>query len=159
MTTTTTQHTNAKAIIYALNTFIETCTDGEKGYGVAAADVREPWLKTLFERKSMERADFVVDLQFAIQKLGASPENEGTAKGAAHRAWIDARVVLEGRTDRAIVEECSRGEQAAVKAYEKAFLRAPLETMPSDVRNMIQLQYEAIQASFEEIRRQLVLVH
>jgi uncharacterized protein (TIGR02284 family) len=163
MSTTATQqtspHADPKAIIYVLNKCIETCSDGERGYGVAAANVREPWLKTLFQRRSTERADFVVGLQFAIEKLGAFPENEGTAKGLVHRAWMDARLVLQGRADLWIVEECVRGEEAALKAYDESFSRTALEAMPAHLRTMLQLQYEAIQAGLNEARRQLTLVH
>ena len=108
MSTTTTKQAEAQNIVFVLNKCIETSMDGEKGYAAAAADVRDPSLKSLLQQKSKERADFVRDLQSAIQKLGAFAENEGTARGTAHRGWMDVRLALGGRNDRVIVEEWAR---------------------------------------------------
>ena len=159
MSTTSTQQTDPRDIIGALNKCIEICTDGEKGYAAAAADVRAPDLKALFQAKSKERADFVLALQAALQKLGAFSENEGTARGTAHRGWVGARLALEGRKDRVVVEECARGEQMALKAFEKALMRAPLVTLPQDLRTMLQHQYTAIKTGLEVVRQHLTTVH
>ncbi len=158
MSTTTTQQAEPKHIVFVLNKCIEICMDGEKGYAAAGADVRNPSLKALLQQKSKERSDFVVALQSAIQKLGAFAENEGTAKGTAHRGWMDVRLALEGRNDRVIVEEWARGEEAALKAYQKAMVRAPLDTLPNDLRTLVQGQYAAIQAGLDEARRQLTMM-
>jgi uncharacterized protein (TIGR02284 family) len=159
MSTTATHDSAPRDLVYLLNKCIEICTDGEKGYAAAAADVRDPALKSLFQQKSLERADFVQTLQAAITKLGAFAENEGTAKGTAHRGWMDVRLALEGRKDRVIVEEWARGEEGALNAYDKALSRAPLGALPPEIRSMIEAQYATIHAGVEEARQRLTTVH
>jgi uncharacterized protein (TIGR02284 family) len=109
-----------RPIVTALNRLVETCTDAEKGYANAAANVRDPALKTLFLRRAQQRMDFVVELQRTIASLGATPENEGTLRGTLHRGATEARLALEGRSDRIVLEECARGERNAREVYEKA---------------------------------------
>ena len=157
MSSLTIQQAESGHVVFVLNTCIEVCMDREKGYAAAAADVRQPSLKAILHQKSKERAGFVLALQSAIQKLGAFAENEGTARGTAHRGWMDVRLALGGRNDRVIVEEWARGEQAALKAYEAAIVREPLGTLPKDVRALVQEQYAAIQAGFDEARRQVAM--
>lgn len=154
-TATTTQDSeNSKEIVRALNGCIETCTNGEKGYGAAAADVRAPELKALFRKYAQQRADFVLALQAAIRKLGGFPENEGTFRGALHRGWMSYRRLVEGRNDHAILESCAFGEQAALHAYEAAD-RAVVHAVPEELRVLVQEQYADIQSAHADLRSRL----
>lgn len=138
-----------------LNTCIETCTDGEKGYASAAADVRDAALKAIFHAYSMQRADFVLALQAAIEKLGAIPVSEGTLRGAAHRGFMGVRMAIEGRPDSAIIGECERGERAALSAYDHACERTPLDQIPKDIRATLIDQRAAIKVAHDDILRRL----
>lgn len=142
-------------IFRTLNNCIETCTDGEKGYASAAADVRDPALKAVFHAYGMQRAGFVLALQAAIGKLGGVPESEGTVKGAAHRGFMGVRMALEGRPDSALVGECERGERAALLAYDRGFKRTPLDTLPKDIRATLIEQRAAIKTAHDDILRRL----
>jgi uncharacterized protein (TIGR02284 family) len=142
-------------VIEMLNRLIQTCTDGEKGYAIAAADVREPNLKGLLFGYAKQRADFVAELQDAIAARGSLPENEGTARGTLHRGWVDVRLAVEGRTDAAVLEECLRGENAAKKSYEAAIASLSLDLLPSDVRRIVALQYTAVVQAGGEIAQRL----
>lgn len=142
-------------VFQVLNTCIETCTDGEKGYAIAAADVRTPALKSAFRGYEMQRADFVLALQAELEKLGAMPESKGTVRGAAHRGFIGVRMALEGRPESVILGECERGERAALKAYDRAFERSPLDALPKDIRAMLIHQRAAIKAGHDDMLRRL----
>ncbi len=155
MNTPTTLHSDQKAIIKTLNRCIEICTDGEKSYAISAADARAPALKSLFQGKAKERADFVLALQAAIAKLGGFPENEGTVKGMLRRSLMEARLVLESRSDRVIIEEWARSEHAALNDYANSLLHAPRDAMPEEVRAMTQRQYATIESSLDEARSYL----
>ncbi len=50
-------------VIVALNSCVEACIDGEKGYALAAANVRDPMLKVLLRRYAAQRAEFIADAQ------------------------------------------------------------------------------------------------
>lgn len=142
-------------IVSVLSTCIETSTDGEKGYALAAADVRDVTLKAYFRGKGEERADFVLAAQEAVKDLGRVPENEGSTKGAVHRGLVGLRKVVEGRSDRLIVEECLRGEIAAATVYDALVRKAPLDGMPATVRALVIHQYRAVQSAIVELRQKL----
>jgi uncharacterized protein (TIGR02284 family) len=142
-------------VVFALNTCIETCTDAERGYAVASADVRDIELKRLFHDRSRQRTEFTIALQAMIASLGASPENEGTFKGAAHRAWIEVRRATGRHDDNLIIEECKRGETASLDTFKRALDRAPLSDMPQSARDLVRAQIKAIESSLEDLERLL----
>jgi uncharacterized protein (TIGR02284 family) len=142
-------------IVTALNSCIETCTDGEKGYAIAAADVRDLGLKAYFQGKAEERADFVVALQEAVAALEATPENEGSAAGALHRGLVGVRKAIEGRSDKLLVEECLRGEVAALAKYDAALGHVSENDEPTTLRALLVHQQEILGKSIAELRRRL----
>jgi len=145
---------NTVEIVRALNGCIETCTDGEKGYGAAAADVRAADLKHLCLESAKQRGAFVLELQAAIRKLGSFPENEGTFSGAVRRDWMTYRRLVEGPDDRVVLEGCADGEKASMRAYEAAD-RAVLHPAPDEIRALVQHQYAAILSAHSDIRARL----
>lgn len=149
------QRADVGSLVFALNTCVEICTDAEKGYGAAAADVRDPDLKAFFLQRAQERSESVLALQEEIRKLGGFSENQGTALGTAHRGWTGLRLALEGRNDRFIVEEWVRGEEAALAGFNHAFRHAPLSELPLETRGLVLQLYGSIQASLDEARRRL----
>jgi uncharacterized protein (TIGR02284 family) len=140
-------------VVFALNQCIETCTDAERGYAAACADVRDIELKRLFQDRSRQRTEFAIALQALIASLGSVPENQGTIKGAAHRAWIEVRRALDGGGDPVIVDECIRGEKASLDRYQRALERAPLEEMPREARDLVKAQYAALENSLADLER------
>lgn len=144
---------NYKTIIRALNACIETCMDGEKGYAIAAAEVRDPALKDLCMRRSEQRSEFMQALQRAVGGLGGFPENEGTARGVLHRGWMTAARVARGRSDALFLEECIRGERAAMRDYEAALRRAHVEALPGDLARLLTEQYNALRESLAALIR------
>lgn len=153
MPTTETRETPTPTpkIIGTLNTCIEACIDGEKGYALAAVNVRDEMLKTLFHKYAQQREEFVRALQGAIGKLGGYAENEGSTKGALHRGFAGARVALEGGTDEVVLCECERGEHDALAVYDRALASPLLDAMPADVRTMLAEQRAAIAAAYDDI--------
>lgn len=141
-------------VIVALNSCVEACIDGEKGYALAAANVRDPMLKVLLRRYAAQRAEFVLALQTVIEGLGGFSENEGTTKGALHRGFTSARVAIEGRTDVVILGECERGEVAALEIYDHALDSMPLELLPPQVRILVVDQRAAIKLAHDDITRE-----
>ncbi len=155
-TTTTHPPTNNTRAIAAINACIEACTDGQKAYAIAAANVRAPAIKTLYQSYSDQRAAFALALQDAVRKLGGFPENQGTVRGAARRRIMEMRRGVEfTHDDRVVIQECIRDEQASLRAYETAFRTAPREGLPGDVGQMLDAQYEAILTSIGESKNRL----
>lgn len=141
-------------LIHALNSCLETCFDGQKGYGAAAADIRDAGLKGLCEQSAHQRGAFVVALQTAIMGLGGAPENEGTFGAPVHRGWMSLRRLVQVHDDRIVLEGCAEGEQASLRIYEAAD-RAVLHPAPVEIRALIQEQYAAIQCAYADLRARL----
>jgi uncharacterized protein (TIGR02284 family) len=152
MTTTDHQKMSNDHISESLNGLIEICLDGEKGFAEAAADVRDPELKSFLQARSQERAAFVARLQGELVSHGRFAENQGTVRGTLHRAWSAVRGGIEGHRDRLVLEECERGDRAAKHAYERV-LNEMVDGAPPLTRQIVQSQYQSIDASLTSIQQ------
>lgn len=103
-----------------LNSLIQTCKDGENGFKTAADKAKELSLKTMFSKYATQRCDFAAELQAHVKRLGGDPETTGHAAASLHRGWINLKEALSKNEDKAIIDECESGEDAAVKAYQEA---------------------------------------
>src|SRR5829696_3068966 len=134
--------------ISTLNNLIETCKDGQDGFRSAASGVRNGELKTLFHTCSQQRAQFAAELQGEVRRLGGDPEKTGSAAAALHRGWINIKSAVTGEDEGAIVSECERGEDSAVKAYEEALK----EGLSADVAPVVERQYHLVRQAHDRIR-------
>ena len=136
-------------VISALNHLIETCRDGQKGFQTAAEGVQSADLKQLFHTYSQQRAGFVGQLQDEVRRLGGEAENSGSVAASLHRGWMGLMSAVTGRDDAAILSECERGEDSAVRNYKDALND---KNLPSDVRMVVERQYAAVQEAHDRIR-------
>ena len=130
-----------------LNELIVTCKDGEAGYRSAAEGVKSAELKQLFAECTIQRAQFVGELQSLVRSLGGNPEHTGSFIAKLHRGWIDIKAAIEGRDEAGILVECERGENIAKNAY-KSVLK---ETLRPHVRDVVARQLESITAVHEKV--------
>jgi len=131
-----------------LNTLIETCKDGEYGFKTCAEHVKAPELRTLFTSRAQDCRQGAQELQQLVAGLGGKADTGGSATGAVHRGWVSVVGTLTGKSDKAMLEECERGEDAALERYRSA-LKEPL---PADVMNVVQRQYEGVKRNHDQIR-------
>src|SRR5262245_36632758 len=115
--------------ITILNGLIEACKNGEKGFREAADSLKNPQQESFFHDYARLRNKFARELQSHVRKLGGDPDRKGSFTGAIHRGWMNLRSSLN-KGDNAIISECKRGEQAALKNYEQALKKK----MPDDLR-------------------------
>lgn len=134
--------------ISALNDLIQTCKDGEQGFRDAADGVESGTLRTTLGEYARQRAKFAGQLQAEVIRLGGDPEESGSVSGSLHRGWINLKTAIGGKNDHAILEECERGEDAAVKNYTPALSM----DLPNDLRNIIERQYSEILAAHDQIK-------
>jgi uncharacterized protein (TIGR02284 family) len=140
-----------KETISTINDLIETLKDGQEGFRQAAEAVKNPELKSLFNEFSMQRSRFAGELQSQAVALGESkPEDSSSAAGAMHRAWIDLKSAIAKRDDHAILAECERGEDSAVKEYKEAMEE---ENLSAPVREIISRQYADVQRAHDRIKQ------
>jgi uncharacterized protein (TIGR02284 family) len=133
--------TEQKEATGVLNDLIETCKDGEQGFRQAAGKVNDASLKSLFGRYSSQRADYVRELQSLVIQLGGDAANTGHAGAMLHRGWINLKEALSKDEDKAIIDECEAGEDAAVKSYREARGKA----LPPQVGAVVQKQATGVE--------------
>ena len=140
----------SKETIELVNHLIETCKDGQEGYRSAAADVTDAGLKELLSQYEQQRANFAAELQRTVVALGESdPCNHSSMTGDLHRAWINVRSAFTNREDRAVLLECERGEDYAVKAYREALA---FPDLAEELRPVLTRQATAVEQAHEAIR-------
>jgi uncharacterized protein (TIGR02284 family) len=136
-----------KEIISTINSLIETLKDGQEGFKQAAEAVKDAELKSLFNQFSQQRSRLASELQNEARLFGeAKPETSSSAAGAMHRTWINIKSAVTSGDDHAILEECERGEDSAVKEYKKAME----ENLP--IRDVVSRQYSEVKAAHDRIR-------
>jgi uncharacterized protein (TIGR02284 family) len=143
--------TSNEQVISTLNNLIEVCRDGQDGFETAAAGVRDEELRTLFHTYAEQRGQFAGELRDEVRRLGGEPETTGSIAAAIHRGWINIKAVITGQDDGAILAECERGEDAAVKSFRQALDR----DLPTNVRAIIQRQFSHIREAHERIVRSI----
>lgn len=143
MSTTTTSITSV------LNSLIQICKDGQDGYRVAAEAVKDIDYQSLFVELSAQRQQFAAELQTLVAALGKEPEDSGSISAAFHRGWLDLKAAIGRDEPHAILEECERGEDAAVAAYREALDHTEL---PADILDTVEAQFMRVQAAHDRIR-------
>src|SRR5207249_2447298 len=99
---------------------------------------------------SEQRAQFASELQSEVRQLGGSPVDTGSVSAAFHRGWINIKSTVTGGSNQAIVAECERGEDAALKNYERVLK----QNLPPNVLPVVKHQYTEIKRSHDRIRDQ-----
>lgn len=136
-------------IISMLNGLIEISRDGAEGFKTCARDAADPELKLYFQNRAESCEEAVRKLSSEVRQYGGNPDSSGSAAGVLHRAWVDLKTATTGYDNLAVLEECERGEAAAVIAYENA-LR---EEMPGDLRALLDQQFEGAKRNHDRVRQ------
>ncbi len=123
-----------------LNGLLALNRDAEEGFEKAAELAESTTLKGLFERARQERASFARALRPLVKDAGGEPDDDGTLDGSMHRVWMQVRQKLSPKGDKALVNECERAEDEAVKAYRRA-LDADL---PAPVHAVLDVQAQRV---------------
>lgn len=139
---------STKDYISTLNNLIETCRDGEQGFRDAAEHVERQDLRSTFNEYSSQRSQFASELQTLVSRIGGDPEHRGSVAASLHRGWINLKSSLTGRDDHAILAECERGEDSAVRNYQDALSH----DLPSDVRSTVEEQYRQVLEAHNRIK-------
>jgi uncharacterized protein (TIGR02284 family) len=135
-------------VIDTLNDLVETCKDGEYGFKACAEQAKRPDLKSLFMQRADDCRGAAQELMEQIRSLGGKPEEGGTAMGAMERGWVAVRATLSTYDDKAVLEECERGEDNALARYRKA-MKKPL---PAGIKLIVERQLQGVQRNHDQIK-------
>lgn len=145
------QETNQKVTdnaVSVLNGLIETCRDGETGFKTAADGADRADLKSVFSELSTERGRCAEALSTVVKSLGGEPHDSGHIAGALHRGWINLKTAISGNDDKAILEECEKGEDYA----KQRFTDALKESLPANVRAEVERAAAIVKRAHDRVR-------
>ena len=131
-----------------LNDLLESCRDGEFGFRECAEHVKAQDIKTLLNRHAGECREAGYELLALIKQWGGKAEEGGTVSGALHRGWVSVRASLSGYTDLAMLDECERGEDAALARYCKALK----QNLPMAAKTVVERQTHGAQRNHDQIK-------
>jgi uncharacterized protein (TIGR02284 family) len=137
-----------KDSVAVLNGLIETLKDGELGFEAAASDVSQPELRQVLTDFAAQRGQFARALQYQVELTGEHPEVSGSLGGTVHRGWINLKAAVAMREDLAVLEECERGEDAALKVFTDAVAGGELGAS----RTIVEGQTIQIRAAHDQVR-------
>lgn len=135
-------------LIATLNTLIETSRDGDNGFTDCADDAKDAALRAYFTICATRCREAVQTLDRIVKHYGGTPEQVGSIAGSANRAWLNLRAAMSSNSDLAVLEECERAEDAAIKAYRRALE----QHLPADVRAVVKAQYDGALENHDRVR-------
>ena len=135
-------------VIDALQDLVECCKDGEYGFRASAEQAKRQDLKAVFQQRAEDCRRGADELNAKIRSLGGKAEDSGSAMGAMHRGWVSVKTTLSTYDDKAVLEECERGEDNAMARYRKALK----QQLPADVQQMVERQMQGVQRNHDQIK-------
>ena len=137
--------TNEK-IVECLNDLLTKAYDAEEGFKHAAERAEShPDLVRFFKKQSDMRLSFGHDIKQKIGLYGGEPDKGSSVAAKAHQVWMTVKDALTPDHDgEEILEECIRGEKAALDDYDD---KLKCDELPMDVRTLLTSQRAIIASS------------
>ncbi|CAM5417486.1 Aldehyde dehydrogenase OS=Stutzerimonas stutzeri OX=316 GN=CXK95_11620 PE=4 SV=1 [Stutzerimonas stutzeri] len=110
--------------------------------------LRDPQLKSTMSQRARDCATAAAELQQMVRSLGGDPETSTSMAADMHRRWVDLKSMITGKDDEAILNECERGEDVAVKSYRKALEK----DLPAEVRLVVERQYQGVLRNHDQVK-------
>lgn len=132
--------------VSVLNTLIATTIDSALGFEESAEEVKNGQFASEFRRFAEERRQVVQQLQADVRRLGGTPEDDGSVKGAAHRRWLNFKNAVTGASDDAVIQEVRNGETYLRGKYDSALEDQKLST---EARAAITAAYQSVRSGHE----------
>jgi uncharacterized protein (TIGR02284 family) len=135
-------------VIDVLKDLVECSKDGEYGFRECAEQAKRQDLKSMFLQRADDCRRAAQELNDCIRQYGGSTEDGGSALGAMHRGWVSIKSKLTSYDDKAVLEECERGEDNAKARYTKALQK----NLPADVRQVVERQMQGVQRNHDQVK-------
>ena len=129
---------------------VQTLEDGKEGFAKGAVkldDTKSPELAATFRKYSDQRSEFATELQTMAKEYGDHIEESGSVAAAVHRGWLSLKDALAGSSPKGVLEAAEKGEDHAVKEYEKA-LQADLSPA---LRTVVERQFAEVKAAHDAV--------
>lgn len=142
-------------ILDQLSQLLTISHDAEKGYQEASENVDDNELKTLLLTQSRQRAEFAQELDREIRALGGEADNGTSLTADLHRAWINIKSTFSTNDDKAVVQECHRGDQEALNTYNAVLQETDLV---ASTRELLLRQKQSIDSANSTMARLALVV-
>jgi uncharacterized protein (TIGR02284 family) len=136
-------------VLDTLEDLSECCKDGEYGFRKAAEQVKRADLRTVLTQCANDCLDAAQELHEHIHALGGTPDDSGSTTGAVHRGWIAVKTMFSTYDDKAVLNECERGEDHALARYRKA-LKQPMSVA---LKQLVERQMQGVQRNHDQIKQ------
>lgn len=135
-------------VIDVLKDLAECAKDGEYGFRECAEQAKRQDLKTMFLQRADDCRTAAQELNQLVRQHGGNADEGGSAMGAMHRGWVSIKSKLTTYDDKAVLEECERGEDNAKARYKKALDK----NLPASVRSVVERQYQGVQRNHDQVK-------
>lgn len=142
-------------ILDQLNKLLTSNRDAEKGYQEAAENVKDAELKSLFLAQSRQRGEFAMELDREVRTLGGEPDNGTSLASDLHRAWINVKSTFASSDDKAVAQECQRGDQQALDNYNSVLQETDLV---ASTRELLLRQKQSVESAHASMARLALVV-
>jgi uncharacterized protein (TIGR02284 family) len=136
-------------VVSILNDLIETCKDGEYGFDTCAQHAASPQVQQMFSQRASNCREAAQELRSLVLQYHGAPDDGGSATGALHRGWVAVIGTVAGASDKRMLEEAERGEDAALARYRKALKE---DGLPATVRAVIERQMAGVQRNHDQVK-------
>lgn len=92
--------------------------EGYRGYEFAAKHIQNKNFKTFLEAYARRRKEFSEELEAIMADHDITPQHDTSILGDLHHAFLKVKQSMSGHSDRAMLEECARGESMALSDYQ-----------------------------------------
>lgn len=144
--------TNRTAAV--LEDLYQTLQDGRQGFDTAADKLQDEGhgdiagrLREFSSQRQRLAGELINEAGNNGIRLDVDAGN-GSAAGALHRGWMSMKDALTGNDAHAILAAAERGEDHAVKEYEKAMD----EELPASVRSLVNKQAMEVKSAHDTVR-------
>ena len=137
-----------------LNAILEKTYDAQRGYANAAenaADSEESKLAGWLAQQGARRTEYAAAITGEMKNMNLEPELDGSVKGDAHRSWLTLKLNFTSDEEEAILEECLRGEKAAIEEYNDVLEHR--SELPPTIVSVLEAQKDEIHATVNKIKR------
>ncbi len=131
-----------------LNSLVASLIDSVDGYTESAKDVESQQYRELFTARASERRQCADELRSTVSRLGGNPEDDGTILAAGHRAFVNLKSAVTGKSDEAVVAEVERGEDHLKSKFESALNDGDLS---SDACQAVQSAWTSVKSGHDEM--------
>lgn len=137
-----------------LNRILEKTYDAQNGYANAAEnahDENDPNLTRWFAHQGQRRTEYAASIIGEMKNMNLEADMDGSVSGDLHRGWLNLKLNFTSDEEEAILEECLRGEKAAIEEYDEVLNNSA--ELPPTIVNILQTQRDEIQATVNKIKR------